>query len=111
MRREAQRAVETGRAQLRRWWSRKYNLPANHPLFLSRTPSDLNQEMYEDLLLRRAELRDSLGDTDNAGKKKILESISAINVLFGEKAEVEDELADQWERDLAEGRDPDLDAR
>lgn len=64
--------------------------------------------MYEDLFVRRAELKEQMdeGEVDN---KKALRVLSAINAMLGED-DVLDPVVDQWEKDLAEGRVPDLEA-
>lgn len=67
------------------------------------------QDMYEDLMYRRDELQSSL--EEGSGDQKVqLRQLSIINKVLGVDAETEDDLFDQWERDVAEGRIPDLDA-
>lgn len=68
--------------------------------------------MFEDMLVQRSELRDRMKDETNAKVRGvILESISAINKAFGEASETEDALVDEWERELAEGKIPDLERK
>ena len=70
--------------------------------------ADLTREMYEDMLVRRGELRSAL---DDAGRDapQILAQINAINTALGEKPEHYDPLAEKWERELEQGLIPDLD--
>lgn len=109
LRARAQKSLDDGEAQIKRWWSNKYNLPPNHELFMGMSFAEHTQEMYEDLLFRREEIQRSLEDND--GDQKILmKQLALLNKALGD-AESEDDLFDQWERDLEEGRIPDLDAR
>lgn len=111
LKRKAKQNLELGLARLRRWWSNKYKLPPNSPLFMEQTQAELQLEMFEDLMVRREELRQRLRDGETEGQaSKILEQINAINKALEDEVEVQDDLIDQWERDLAEGRIPDLDA-
>ena len=103
--------LKTGMARLRRWWAGKYKLPPNSALFMEQTQAELSQEMFEDLMMRRDELRVQLEDGDSDGEgSRLLEEINSINKILGYDTEVQDDLWDQWERDIEEGRVPDLDA-
>ena len=66
------------------------------------------QEMYEDLLFKREEVERSLEERIG-DKELLLRQLAALNRALGE-AISEDDLIDEWERELAEGRVPDLDA-
>lgn len=70
--------------------------------------ADLTREMYEDMLVRRNELRAAL---EEGGREvpQILDQINAINQALGEKPEHYDPLADKWEREIEQGLIPDLD--
>ena len=70
--------------------------------------ADLTREMYEDMLVRRKELRAAL---EHAGRDapQILAQINALNAALGEEPEHHDPLADKWERELDQGIIPDLD--
>lgn len=105
----AQKSLDSGLAQIKKWWSDRYKLPPNHELFLSMSVAEHTQEMYEDLMIQREDVRRSLerGDGD---RKALLEQLTAVERALGDDAQVEDELVDQWERDLEEGRIPDLEA-
>jgi hypothetical protein len=100
--------LEDGAAQLRRWWSQKYSKPPNHPLLEQSTAADLYIELYEDLLLRRNTLREELDDRTQ-DPEKVIEKINEINKTLGDKEEVWDPLVAKWDRELAEGKIPDLD--
>jgi len=95
--------------QIKRWWVGKYNLPANHALFLDRPLPEWSQEMYEDLFAQRdaieRDLKEGGGDSE-----QLLQSLARINKALEEADYIEDDLVDQWERDLEAGREPDLDA-
>lgn len=61
------------------------------------------------MLIRRDELRKELKDTtDNAVRATILESINSLNGMLGDAADLDDALVDKWERQLQEGKTPDL---
>jgi len=108
LRSQARRNLESNEAAIRRWWVNKYNLPANHELYRTRSWVDWQIEMFEDLYVRRAELKEQMAD-GTVDNKKALKVLSAINSVLGDNEEVfDDPLIDQWERDLAEGRIPDL---
>jgi hypothetical protein len=100
--------VDQGLAQVERWWSRKYNLPPNHPLLLGRSMAELTREMFEDMLLKRQELRELLGKS-GTDAQHVLEQINAINEVLGERPDNHDPLAEKWERELEQGLVPDFD--
>ena len=105
---KARHNLRAGVTQRRRWWCDKYELPPNHPLFLERSVSSLQQEMCEDLLWRQRQLLRRLEDEpDKDGA--LLEELNSINKALGEEETVIDPLFDKWERELAEGKIPDLD--
>lgn len=109
VRSRAKARVDSGTAALERWWSRKYRLPAYHQLFLERSTTDLEQEMLEDLQLERDALREKLADFEGDAAE-LLKQLNALNDALGEKtSETEDDLIDKWEREVAEGKIPDLD--
>ena len=105
----AKRNLDDGRVQIRRWWSDKYDLPPNHPLFRERSLADIQIEMVEDLMQRRKQLRKQIDDDGDKGGK-LLAEINDIDEALGDKPTVIDDLWDIWEQDLAAGRTPDLDA-
>lgn len=108
MKARAQKNLDSGEAQIKRWWSERYKLPPNHELFLSMSLSEHIQEMYEDLLFKREEVERNL--EEGVGDKEILmKQLAALNRALEEEVS-EDDLIDQWERDLEAGRVPDLDA-
>jgi len=64
--------------------------------------------MLQDLVTRRRELRELQGEK-GYDPEVLQEQINAINDVFGDKAEMWDPLIEKWERELLEGRVPDLD--
>lgn len=78
---------------LRRWWTKKYQLPWTHDAFQESSLFELLVERYEDLFEADPEaLRDASRDEDG-------------ELVFDETG---DELIDKWERELSLGLDPDL---
>ena len=109
LKRTAHKSLDDSSVQIKRWWSERYKLPPNHELFTSVSLAEHTLEMYEDLMFRREEIRRSLDEHD--GDQKILmEQLVLINRALGEAVEHEDDLFEQWERDLEAGRVPDLEA-
>lgn len=75
---------------LARWWVKKYQLPSNHNLFLSRTPFDLLVELFTD----KYEERPIESYRNEAGE-----------IQFKDTG---DDLIDRWEEQIAKGQIPDL---
>lgn len=75
--------------------------------------SELNLEFFEDMYMQREELLGQLDEPDlrSAERHEIHRRLNAVNEALGLETESEDALVDQWERDIAEGRVPDLEAR
>lgn len=76
--------------------------------------AEVELEMFEDLLAQRQEILESLeeGGQDARERAELNDRLSSINKVFGYAADLgEDDLIDEWERDLAEGRVPDLSKR
>jgi hypothetical protein len=94
---------------IKRWWVNKYKLPPNHPLFLERSLSEWTLEMYEDLFAQRSEVESELEEGDGE-TEELLQRLNAINRALGDEELPQDDLFDQWERDVEAGRIPDLDA-
>ena len=96
---------------LRRWWVSKYRLPATSPLFTSQSFADLLLERYEDLYVEAAEIGAALGAATNSSETQGLQDrLADIARALREPLEVDtgDELLDEWERDIAAGRTPNL---
>ena len=106
----AEKNLEGGLARIKRWWSRKYNRPPNDPMFTNQTPAELQLEMFEDLLWQREDILEQLEKTvDSRERADLRERLGSINEIFDYKVDMgEDDLIDEWERDLEEGRIPDL---
>jgi hypothetical protein len=97
--------------RLKRWWSNKYKLPPNHSLFVSQSEDELTQAMFEDWMVERESVLEKLKNNDGDGKD-LIEHLNLLNKALGEKKGdvVQDDLFESWERDVEEGRIPDLDA-
>lgn len=108
LRADAKRRLDTGEGRLERWWTRKYKRPPNHPLFLSRSIASLMREFYEDLWDERADL-ERLLETPDSDQGAIRARLAVVCEALGEKASASDTLIEEWERELAAGRVPDLD--
>lgn len=96
--------------RLKRWWMRKYKLPASHDLFQTQTVAELLLEQYGDLLEEKAELESRL-EADPSGRESglVRERLLAIERAFGDVAEAgRDDLVEFWEAEIAAGRAPDL---
>lgn len=104
---QARKNVETGDYILRKWWVDKYKIPTNSPLFQSRSWAEWQIEMFEDMFTRRDELKEKLedGELDSKVAMPILNSLN--KALDGEEF-VLDEKVDEWEKELAEGKIPNL---
>ncbi len=108
---KARENLDTGYGRIRRWWCQKYNRPENDARFQSRAYTEWAIEMFEDLYERRNE-------TERAIEERTLsisqgdEILRRIARALGEDEGLasSDPLIDQWERDLEEGRIPDLEA-
>ena len=79
-------------------------------MFTSQTAAELKLEMFEDLLSQREEILEKLEiATDRHERTNLREHLQSINEVFNYEVDAgEDDLIDEWERDLAEGRVPDL---
>ena len=102
--------MDTGYTRLRRWWSNKYNLPGNHDLFEKQTITDIMTEWYEDLWARKEELEKQLenGSIPFDDRGETMRTLTTINAELGEQEADKDDLIDKWEKEIAEGKDPDL---
>jgi hypothetical protein len=108
---KAESNITRNLTHVKKWWSEKYNLPANHELFEKQSLSELVIEMFEDRLLRKEKLMYDLEneDLDLDARSIIKKQIKGIDKSLGyEEFDDEDELIDQWERELAEGKVPDF---
>ena len=109
----AKKSLDDGLAQIKRWWSERYKLPPNHELFMNQSLAEHTQEMYEDLMFKRDDIRRNLesGGHSSEESQALLEQLNVINKALGDDEEVQDTLFDEWERELEEGRIPDLNAQ
>ena len=107
-------STKSAQVQLRRWWSKKYTLPPNHPLFEDRSYGSLLTEYYEDVMDRRQEVADMMAQ-GLGNRTKQLELLRDIDALLGDTKTTEDvgtivtgdPEVDEWERQIARGELPD----
>ena len=68
-------------------------------------------EMYEDMLLRKQEILDELETADTKTANELYRQLNALNVGLGEEEVIQDDLVERWEKELEQGKIPDLNAR
>ena len=107
----AKKNLDKGLTQIKRWWTERYKLPPNHELFMCQSVAEVTQDMYEDLLFQKEEVEQDLENARGGSADVLLNRLNAINRVLGLECQVQDDLFDQWERDLEEGRVPDLEAK
>src|SRR5262245_26070763 len=78
IRQRAERSATGTDSVLRRWRSHKYKRPANDRLFVKRTLGSLVEEMFEDLFVRRDEVKDELKTASGARRAQLEETLSAL---------------------------------
>jgi len=97
---------------LKKWWSDKYNLPANHGLFLTQSVAELTIEMYEDMYYRRDQLSSQINESgDSREFRELSRQLGFLDKALDNETTHdtgEDDLIDKWERELREGKTPDL---
>lgn len=66
--------------------------------------------MFEDMLVRREDILEDLEETtDPKERGSLRDQLQKIDKILGNEVELgEDDLIDEWERDLEAGRSPDL---
>lgn len=108
----AEKNLKTGVLRWTDWWCKKYKLPPNHPLLLNRSVAELELEFYEDLQIERDRILEQIHDEDSnldtKQRDEIYVRLNRINEILGYPVEVQDDLIDKWERELAAGQIPDL---
>jgi len=107
LRRQAKENIKTNDYMIRKWWVDKYKRPTNDPLFMNRSWVEWQVEMFEDMFAQRDSIADKLKDGD-LDSKQAVEALQALNKILGEDTMI-DPLTDKWERELAEGKTPNLD--
>jgi hypothetical protein len=108
IRKEARVSHSTFESRVRRWWTRKYKLPASSALFLEQRFAELLQEFFEDLWSEYEILKEVF---DKEGRLEALEHARLLELekaLLDARTELQDPLIEKWERELREGRMPDL---
>lgn len=108
---KAKSNIESGKTRWIHWWCKKYNLPPNHELLQSRTLPDLELEFLEEILLERADLVDQLSKISELSTRSQLSSkLAKLNKILEDAPDEEsdDPLIDKWEKELDEGKIPDL---
>lgn len=94
-----------------RWWSEKHKLPPNHELCVSQSVAEIAVEMYEDLYHRKSMLEYELEEATRVDEQSsITNQLSKISEALGEEGPetFRDDLIDKWEKEIAEGKTPDL---
>ena len=102
--------MQSGYTRLKKWWSNKYNLPGNHPLFVGQTMAEIMTEWYEDLWAKKEEIERQLdsGEIPFDDRGPYMRQLTTINEELGEADNAGDPVIDKWEREIAEGKVPDL---
>lgn len=90
---------------------RKYGLPTSHPAFQNALPADVLLEFFEDAWEEKHALEEArekrgshFGEYD---RRRLSELEKLLGLTNGETSE--DALADKWDREIAEGKIPNLD--
>lgn len=89
----------------------KYKLPATSPAFEGLSFAELLQERYEDLYVEARTIALTIKGGVQSGEEQVLQSrLADIQRALHEPVAFEsgDALIDEWERDIAEGRTPNL---
>lgn len=77
---------------MQRWWCKKFNRPRKDPLLLSYTYEELMVEYFEDLIE---------ADPNEAFSPAALEEGRVVRTSG-------DPVADRWQREIAEGKAPEI---
>lgn len=97
---------------LSRWWSRKYTLPRNHPLFEESCIGDLLEEWYTDHYRTLKEIEDLIdaGSLAESTLADLQVQRNAVRGVLGMRPTIYtgDVVIDYFETELAAGRDPPL---
>lgn len=84
----AKSSFDDDEALLSKWWSRKYNLPTNHPLLLNRHLEDLFIEYMQDELIskkqEKEEKKEDIGWENEIDKKHDFKMKKLISKKQGE---------------------------
>jgi len=107
LKQQAKKNVQTNDFMIRRWWVEKYHRPTNDPLFMTRCWVEWQIEMFEDMHHDRDRILDRLKDGE-LDSKSAQSALDSLNKILDDEVEI-DPLTDKWERELAEGKIPDLD--
>lgn len=106
----AEKEIDEGTARIENWWSNKYKLPANHLLFRNRSIASLHIEMIKDLLLKKEQVEKDIKTSYGRELSDLLKQLNEINKALNTDEEIisEDPLIDKWEKELEEGKTPNL---
>lgn len=88
-------------------------MPPNHELFESQSIAELNLEFFEDIMVRRKEILEDLENEDIKQEEagSLYKQLNAVNKILGLEEVSSDPVVDEWERELLDGRVPDLERR
>lgn len=108
LRKIAKDEVEKGLGKLKNWWTHKYQLPATHTLFTDRSVASLNIEMFSDLYIKRDDLQREFENATGKEANLLAKQINEIDSILEDTEYTDDPLIDKWEKELMEGKIPDL---
>jgi hypothetical protein len=106
----AKREAKDSEALARRWWAKRYGQSPKP--YLEYSITELIREMYVELYWQRDEVMTEI-EHRHGDKTDLYERLSAIDKALEDETEPKryspDPLIDKWERELAEGKEIDLD--
>ena len=95
------------------WWSERYKLPPNHPLFRHQSLSEILEEFLMVKAVEKQQLERDLESGDLSGEQQaaVKNQILHLDAVLEGRIEVGtgDPLADFWEAQIEAGLEPDLD--
>lgn len=87
-------------------------------MFQGQSIAALNLEMMEDLWIRENELAEEVATEEGRAQNQAIKQLQEVRKALGIEQRYDDarvsgtdDLIDQWERDIAAGKTPDLDAQ
>jgi hypothetical protein len=104
----ARRKTQTKASALQKWWSDHFNVAPDDPSVVDKSEAELEEAWYEWLFGTLEELKAENEENPSRALQEKIDRVQAV--IDGEKYE-EDPLIAQWERELAEGKIPDLEQR
>lgn len=110
LRKIAEKEIDKGIGRIENWWTNKYKLPANHELFRTRSVASLHIEMIKDLLLQKEKIEKDMQEANGLELRELTKQLNSINTALDPtiKNVSGDDLIDKWEKELEEGKTPNL---